>query len=201
MFGNAADSNGGNPNSSKFTLCGDFDAFYMLNGIYTDNHRMLYGCGVFESSFDHSVIPNWFLMSSLTQNSAGVSFQQNELPGGISLTNNDNNNAVFLTTRHSLDNALNNHTTLRGVTPDDLSGYSGIYNANNISALEIPLVDAEKFLRGSLKHILYSGNNTATIATTAKISDASMYVQDFKTLISGNNVYNGSLYFYLGELE
>ncbi|MFW2102954.1 hypothetical protein [Acinetobacter guillouiae] len=201
FFGNAADSDGGNPDSSKFTLCGDFDAFYMLNGIYTDNHRLLYGCGIFESSLDNSVIPSWFLMSSLTQNAAWVSYQQNQLPGGISLTYSENDRGVFFTTRYSLNNDLNNHTTLRGITPDDLSGYSGIYNANNISALEIPLVDAEKFLRGSLKHILYSGNNTATIATTVKISDASMYVQDFKTLISSNNVFNGSLYFYLGELE
>ena len=82
--------------------------------------------------------------------------------------------------------------------PDLSTGYSNIYSGVTIGALEIPFVDSVKKLRGTLKHIFYSGNARGAVqSTTPIISDSSMFLTDGVWVNNGT----GSVYFYLGELE
>src|SRR5690606_8061367 len=51
-----------------FTLCGDSDAFYLLNslsGTSDRSYKFLNGCGLFNSALKSNIVPNWFLITAL----------------------------------------------------------------------------------------------------------------------------------------
>ena len=60
------------------------------------------------------------------------------------------------------------------------------------------MLDNDRYLRGTLKHILYSAKNQSITTTAPVIADNSMYVGD--NVITHQSNVGGFLY-YLGELE
>lgn len=180
----------------RFTLCGDSNAFYLLRNLIsaTDANKILSGCGLYEPSHDVSVIPNWFLMTWLTSNMANTGYNHS-IVGGSPLGGSASTSGFF-TAKNNVANRLTGHTASAPILPDYNSGYSGLYSATNVAALQVPFNDAEKYLRGTLNHICYAGSKHSTSETLPVLGDKSMYVFD-SAIVS--NI--GGFYFYLGELE
>lgn len=180
----------------NFTLIGDSDAFYFLRtATGADNYKTLSGCGLFNSSLNSS-IPQWFLLSSAFKNitaSTGIDFSSNSIGYSTPLAYNETF-AKFLVT-HPMTLTGNSIIGLP-IIPNYVSG-SGTFNANSMSALEIPFADGLSYLRGTFKHIFYSGNALGNISTTPILSDSSMYVSD-AAMVNGTPG-GGGFYFYLGE--
>lgn len=191
-------------NSSRsFTLTGNRDAFYFLINPHTENadtrYKYVMGCGLYDSCLPSDVIPNWFLLSYFTVGAAGTV---------VTNTNRSNqafsnpltfsvNAEKFFTCKYAPSSRLSNSIASFTIKPDYRTGYSNIYGANNIAALQMPIYDDDKHLKGILKHIYYAGTSITQTLTTPIISDSSMYVSDANRVDSG---FGGS-YFYLGELE
>lgn len=197
-----ADSSAPATGNRSFTLCGNKDAFYLLRSIDTSvqQYKTLLGCGLYDSTLDSSVVPNWFLMTKMLSNTAGTPYFYNDTPDGNPLMRGDNFSCFYVPT-YNVANRIISHTTMNGTVPDQLSGFSAIYSANNVSALQIPVFDANKYLRGNLKYVHYAGNNRNTnISTTPVLTDNSMYVWDSAYTFSDTDAVGG-FYFYLGELE
>ena len=184
----------------NFTLLGDSDAFYLVRSLINSNtnNKLLSGCGLFNETLDGLSCPNWFLMATNKITNAGsTSGGFTSIGSGTPLVF-DNPKASFMVTRYDVTNQLQNHLIVTPLIPDLFTGYSDIYSGVAIGALEIPLVDSVKKLRGTLKHIFYSGNARGVVQnTTPIISDSSMFITDGLWVNSGT----GSVYFYLGELE
>lgn len=182
----------------QFTLCGNGDAFYLLkndyhyNG-YPSNKKYLSGCGIFDSSQGEN---DWFLMSYLTSKTAGNSEYQDQMTAGTPMVMSRDAGKFLLT---KVTSSASSHTYANPIVPDYSTGFSDIYSGANVAALQIPFVDDDKKLRGSLKHIFYSGKKHNVVDTTVLISDNSMYVLDNICANSSGNV--GCMYLYLGELE
>jgi hypothetical protein len=186
--------------SRHFTLCGDSSAFYFVPslGISDHKYKVLYGVGLFESALDSDVVPNWFLFTQLRSDNAGQTTGFTNYAGGSPLSFS-NQQAGFFATRYSITNPISSHIFANPIIPDLKTGSSNIYSANNISALEIPFYDDAKHLRGSLKHIYYSGNNkSARVITTPLLEVSEMYVQESIWHQGGDT---GGIYFYLGCIE
>lgn len=191
-------------NSARgFTIVGNTNAFYFVINPHADNtdtrYKYVMGCGLYDSCLPNDVIPNWFLLSYFNTNAANAS---------VTNTNRSNqqfsnpltfsaNASKFYTCAFKPSSKMSNSITTSAITPDYASGTSGIYSSNNIAALQMPIVDADKYLRGTLTHIYYSGNVKSVLETTPMIYGNSMYVLDSNRNGSGF----GSTYFYLGELE
>lgn len=92
---------------------------------------------------------------------------------------------------------LSSHILANLIMPSAGSGRSGDYVASSVAALQIPIYDTDKFLRGSLKHIFYSGNIATVFETTPILANNSMYIYDSAAVGGGI----GGYYFYIGELE
>lgn len=184
-----------------FTLCGDENAFYLMPSMNTFVVKPLFGCGLFKNSIQDTLGKPWFLMSCLTNQVASSTVEIGSTQGLTALTVNSSN-CVFWVTRLGLEKS---HTKATPVVPDFQSGYSGIYSANNISALEIPFYDAQKYLRGVIHHINYMGKRITTTNTNPLISDTSMFVTDNARQTAGNMDNSADkgcgFYFYLGDLE
>jgi len=184
----------------NFTLLGDADAFYFTRSLTPDNHqnKLLSGCGLFNSILDGSIVPSWFLMTTLKVTEAGsTSGGFVSVTGGTPLAF-DADKAKFLSTNYNIISKVVNHTIATSIIPDLLTGRSGIYGATSVAALELPFFDNQNRLRGNLKHIHYSGNNRGNVTqTTPLLSDNSMYIID----AIWANPDAGSVYFYLGEFE
>lgn len=183
-----------------FTLLGDQDAFYLDLSLSLDlTKKEIYGCGIINASLDSSIARSWFLMSTLNNESASTAFTGTSIQGGSPIANSLNS-AKFLIPKYSLANPIQEHTTANPIVPDYFSGRTGLYNANNIAALEIPISDDQKYLRGHLKHIYYCGNMKTHIVTAPILQDNSMYVRD--NVFVGDVTNNtGVIIGYLGELE
>lgn len=183
----------------SFTLIGDNDAFYLLRSMINSdtNNKLLSGCGLFNSTQDAGVCPNWFLMATNKITNAGsTNTGFASIEGGTPLVF-DPTKSNIMVTRYDTSNPVQDHLVATPVIPDLNTGYSNIYSGVLIGALEIPLTDTQKKLRGALKHVLYSGNSRgAVLSTTPIISDNSMFLTDGIWVNSGQ----GSIYFYLGEL-
>ena len=94
--------------------------------------------------------------------------------------------AKILTTSAVSVSSVSNHTYSNPIQPTFTSGIATIFNGGNIGALEIPLYDDSAILRGTLKHVAYSGKSHGAItASTPLLSDNSMYIYDALTP-SGN---------------
>ena len=204
---NVADSIVPSSGNAQFTLVGDFNAFYfMRNFVANGYNKILSGCGLFDGSLPDDLIPNWFLMAySIADPATSYLNMQTHAyatplihaqPFGTTETY-----SKFLLPSYNITNKYTASLDAVGVLPSLQSGYSGIYSSNILSALEVPIVDSAKYLRGTLKHICFDGNNTGARAhTTPLLSENSMYVRDTGIEASGGNTATG-FYFYIGELE
>ncbi|MEQ1419668.1 hypothetical protein [Acinetobacter indicus] len=197
LVNNPRDMNSPAASNQGFTLSGSKDSFYLLNSV--DNSlqfKDLKGCGLYHSSIDTSVIPNWFLMSVLVESGASSTARGTETgsPFGFGETR-----SRFIAPSYLPDNRLSNSALATPVVPDFESGGSNktLFTASNVPALEIPFYDANRFLRGTLPVVCYAGKKgSSNTFTTPILADASMYLWES---ITSN--YGGGIYFYLGELE
>lgn len=196
------------PNGNRaFTIVGDLNAFFLTRSIhlggYEDSAKMKYlvGCGLLNSNSDSTNIRDWFLISPLKANTTASSSQTiGYTLGGMPLLKNWADGRKFIMLKYSAINQLQAHVTAEGIVPDFASGVIGLYSASDIAALEIPVYDYDKFLRGTLRHIAYSGNSRNVKVTTPLLSGSSMYVYDSLDYSNPSYQYAG-FYFYLGELE
>lgn len=203
VFGNYPDSSGGTAASSNFTLVGDKNCFYTVvnenpsGGMW----NVLHGAGLFQSSMLNDVVPNWFLSAHLTDRSAssisGVSMYNGN---GVSMLCHNESAGKFFTPKYDVLSRLSSHIECKPLLLDYRSGISTRYK-NNLPALEVPFLDNDEYLRGTLFHVCYAGKATQEDTLTTLIADSSMYVQDI--VASGGNAsyQKGGFYFYLGELE
>lgn len=184
-----------------FTLCGDSHAFYLLNRTsLSDDSKFLNGCGLFNSSLDANLIPNWFVMAFENSVSAWVSTNRPSAKTGSPLLMNSGSKppSEFILPRYSLNERFLSHVYATPITPNGNSGVNDLYSASHVPALEIPISDNFKYLRGTLKHVFYSGKKETPVATTPIASGASMYLSDRAAhSLSSDAMF----YFYLGELS
>lgn len=192
---------GAEDGNRAFTITGDADAFYLLH-TRTNNsiYKFLHGCGLFESNIAGDT-KNWFLMATDQAVSAGTNYSPlSSIAGGTPLMYSEISSGFFVAKFNSTNN-VNLHVRALPLLPDLQSGYTNIYAANNLSALQVPFSDSDKYLRGNLKHACYAGKKmTSNTFSTPLLSENSMYVYDSAgTNYGGQQV--GGLLFYLGELE
>lgn len=201
-YANATDSTAPSAGNAKFTLVGDKDAFYLLNNFTSaSDDKIIQGCGLVRSALPNDIIPNWFLMSFLNSSAANTNFNVGQIDGATPLIISDSY-GYFYMPKYDITNKLSNHVLSYGVLPDFKSGYSALYALNNLAALEIPIRDFNKYLRGTLSHINYNGTTTGSIYNTTPIlSDSSMYVLENSTKFQNSGGTQTGFYFYLGELE
>lgn len=202
VAGNYSDSNGGAAANSNFTLVGDENCFYTVvnenpgNGIW----NVLHGAGVFQSSMLNDVVPNWFLSAHLTdRNASSISNVSMYNGNGVSMLCHNEKAGKFFTPKYDVLSRLSNHTECKPLLLDYRSGMSNRYK-NNLPALEVPFLDNDGYLRGTLLHVCYAGNLLQENTPTPLIADSSMYVQDIVASGGTASYQKGGFYFYLGEL-
>ncbi|ENX13288.1 hypothetical protein F895_02592 [Acinetobacter sp. CIP 64.2] len=180
----------------QFTLCGSGDAFYFCRPFLSDNRKVISGCGIFNTALDTTMIPNWFLMTSYNSVNASTGQDFSTIEGALPLTYGEAQSR-FLTTKYDVLARIANTDIAKPILYNYSTG-SNAFGSSQVSALEIPFFDNSGFLRGTLKHVLFSGNSKGEIHTTPIISENSMYVAESFMILGG---YAGGMYFYLGELE
>ncbi|ALD03218.1 hypothetical protein AMQ28_13255 [Acinetobacter sp. TTH0-4] len=181
-----------------FTIFGDKDAFYLNRTIGANNaYKLLSGCGVYTNAIDDNVVPPWFLMTSQRYVAANTASTWSSMVGSTPLTWSQSSGSFLIPKNATAETfaAVN----ANGLTPDYRSGTTNLYSANTVSALEIPIFDADKYLRGTLKHVCYSGKMHNTNGqTNTLLSGASLYLWE---TVPGISASLSGLYAYLGELE
>ncbi|WP_284888282.1 hypothetical protein [Acinetobacter variabilis] len=202
--GDQVDSLSPSNGSRDFLIVGNSDYFLGLKGhISADTSPYLFGCGLYDSSLDNSLVPNWFLMSTLTQNAAnaGILFNAGTISGSIPLLTNLVSSSNFFVCNYNLLSKLSQHEAARGILPNNESGFSGLYTANDVNALQIPILSNSKRLLGTLPSICYMGEvNTKTVLTPV-LSGNSMYLAHPAYVAVSGNTRSGGVYFYIGELS
>lgn len=206
IFDTSADTAAPSAGSRSFTICGDKDALYFLASPGTGaNYKTLKGCGLFSSALPNNIVPNWFLMSTLKSDSAAISYQENRAFGATPLTDltaSAYTSHTFHVPTFNEVSPVGAHIHTTPILPDSGTGSTALYSGTEMSALEVPFSDTQKKLRGTLKHVMYSGIDlSALVKTTPVISGSSIYVSDSLAVIANNSVKTGGLTFYLGELE
>ena len=190
-----------NTGVAPFSLCGDKHAVYLINEVTrhtsTVGNKSLKGFGLINTCLADDVIPAWFLaVPDRAGIPAGTSYSLYNT-GGMPTTYSAAACEV-LVPKYNVAIKLSNSVGATPIVPDYNTGLSNLFGSSNVGALEIPIYDGDLFLRGTLKHVCYSGNSRGVINTTPVVAGASMYVCD-NTYGSGGGAAN--LYFYLGELE
>lgn len=200
--GSVAETTGGVAGNKAFNLIGDSSAFYLVNQVNSNaRDNLCFGCGLFNTAIESSVVPPWFLATALTANTANVSFSFIDAVGCTPFIRDTNaSNRVsdsFLVSTFNELTPISNHQDAKAITPDAYSGRTALYPNNEVSALEVPFASGG-YLRGSLPYILYAGK----------------VLTSFSSYLSGNSIYlstpvgaratsgqYSAYYFYLGELE
>lgn len=199
--GNTSDEDEPDAGQRPFTLVGDRDAFWFLRSLLSSTlapqQKLLSGCGIFDGALKENNIPDWFLSTILTNNTANTASNIALSNGGGALASDTLNRAAIFVAKQNIVNKLSSTVHAYPVVPDSNSGLSGIFASSAVSALEIPLYDQDAYLRGTLKHVGYSGRIFSFTATTPLIADNYMYVADRAVTNNGQ----GGFYFYLGGLE
>ncbi|MDP1316009.1 hypothetical protein Q8H44_03720 [Acinetobacter lwoffii] len=183
-----------------FTLFGDQDAFYINRNLgQNTKHKILSGCGLYDSSLPSDTTPNWFLMSTFYEKTAGANDSWGMMQKALPLCRSEQSGAFMLVKYTSTKPTPN--VNGYGLMPDYMTGNTNLYSSNNSAALEIPIYDADKYLRGALKHVNYSGkwHNNISGETTPLIFENSMYL--WETVAVGLGALPGGVMAYLGELE
>lgn len=204
MSSNISDITAPDNGNRAFTLIGDKDAFYMHTAtrVGGNGQKNLRGCGLFNTALPNDVIPNWFLMTytpdtPTAANSNYATYVQN-YPGLTPLNSLAVNSAFFIP-KYSPLQRISKYTKANPILPNYETGATTIYAGTDIPALEIPFVDTEKCLRGTLKHVDYAGNNRkATTQVTPLLAENSMYLWESMVYL---NEEVGGVYYYLGEIE
>ncbi|WP_151725688.1 hypothetical protein [Acinetobacter radioresistens] len=201
---NITDTNVPANGNREFTLIGDKDAFYMHTAtrIGGSGQKNLRGCGLFNASLPNDVIPNWFLMTYTPDiPTAANSNYATYIQGypGLTPLNSFAANSAFFTPKYSPLQRISKYTKANPILPDYATGATTIYAGTDIAALEVPFVDTEKCLRGTLKYVYYAGNNrSATTQVTPLLAENSMYL--WESMVYSNEAVGG-VYYYLGEIE
>ena len=196
---NSSGTSAGSSGARLFTLTGGADCFYLNRGLTPSNGvKYISGAGLFNESIDSSVIPNWFLMTYMSLSGANEGMSPSGVSGGEPLAF-DSSRSSFFTPKYDLYTKLTNHVVGYPIMPDFRTGNTGLHNTPALAPLEIPFYDSNKYLRGSLKHILYCGDiqNESKQQTTPIIRGNSMFIYDSIDLTG----FAGGVYFYLGGLE
>lgn len=183
--------------SPQFSIIGDSDAFYFVKDMatrFTSRQFCLSGAGIFSAN-SVNIEPEWFLMSILTSATAQTSTAIVNRAGSLPITYNKN--GFWL---NNLNKVGATHVVAQAITPDALSGSSNLYGSS-LAPLEIPINDNSAFLRGTLKHVCYSGKNHNVLAITPLQAENSLYAYHPIMVGSSGNGQVGGVYFYLGELE
>ena len=203
----AGSNNGINESSApqngfrNFSLAGDRDAFFIAPAhTLRQNSKHIYGCGLYNSSQPIDVIPNWFLCSSVKPTNASTFLA---LVDKYAVPFNYNNSAsAFLTTKYNPTAPLGFSCDSFPVMPDYQSGQSGVFSSSEFPALEIPFYDADKYLRGSMKHLCYLGVRISySVSSEPSLSKHSMFIKDSCRYAGLDTSNNNGFAFYLGELE
>ena len=193
-----SDENPGSSAAKKFTLVGDKNAFYFQRGIHGDtpNYKVVSGCGLLNESIDSTVIPPWFLMTTLANTSASTTLAWGNIIGGLPLLNSENNCKFFMPTYDVLGkNTI--HTVATPILFTYRSGNDNSLRGNNISALEVPAYDSALHLRGTLKHIAWAGQARSVNGDVLPvIGEKSMYIYDS----AFTQTVPAGFYYYLGEI-
>lgn len=200
--GNYIDSDGGNI-ASNFTIVGNTDCIY--TAINTNqsagNWKVLQGLGLYNKSLPSDVVPNWFLSAYLTSRDAASSSGVNFYNGySNSMLTHNTSVSKFFAPKYNVLQKNSNHIEVDAIL---LNYNSGGYNThkNQISALEIPFLDTDTYLRGTLPIVAWSGNLLSNTFTTPILSDSSMYIYDTLSTGGMSAFQQGGVYFYLGDIE
>ncbi|MDM1272600.1 hypothetical protein [Acinetobacter indicus] len=191
-------SNASSPSAGNraFTLCGDLDAFYLITTqTAAQNKKKVYGVGLFESTTPSEVVPNWFLMTTVSD---AFNFGWN-IPGYFPLMYNANVSQFFCP-RYTPAEFLSAHVVANPIIPNFGTG-TGRYDGLSASFLQIPFSDNQGKLRGTLKHLGYNCNSHDSQSNARPVlAHTSMYVRETVNMVNGGTG-DGSVYLYLGELE
>jgi hypothetical protein len=199
--GNISDEGEPDAGQRPFTLVGDRDAFWFLRSLISSSlapqQKLLSGCGIFDDALKENNIPDWFLSTILTNNTANTASNIALSNGGGALASDILNRSALFVAKQNAVNKLSAHVDAYPIVPDSNSGLSGLFAASDVSALQIPIYDQNSYLRGTLKHASYSGHIFSFTTTTPLIAGGVMYIADRAITNNGH----GGFYFYLGELE
>jgi len=185
-----------------FTISGDKDAFYFVRAVLSNagHYKGVYGCGIVESQLQDDLIPPWFLMTFLQYIPASTGYLLTSAPGSAAPFFNTKEASKLYMPKYNPLNIYQEHSSVYSAVPDYESGYSDLFGADVMPAISVPLYDDLGHLRGSLKHIHYTGKSLAnTTNTTAHLDGDSMFVTDRCYASRSSNV--GGVAFYLGELN
>ena len=198
-MGASSESSNTPTGNSNFTLVGDADCFYLNLSVTPDSaEKSLRGCGLFRSTLDTSIIPNWVLLSLTWDATADSSIYiaNGNSPIGVTPLMTNNDCAKFQALRHDQNEQLKSSIWASPILPDLNSG-TGLFSGATPAALEIPFLDEFSILRGTLMHVCYLGDRIKILNTLPILSEKSMYVSDSQDIFRSV----GGLCFYLGELE
>ncbi len=179
-----------------FLICGDKDAFYFHRTFRVFGETaQITGMGLINSAYTDNGFDDWFIHCSTVAGSAGTSYNPYNLTGSNPFFHAEAQSSGYM---FLAANTSSSHTVAYPIVPDFFSGESTRFSGSVFSALEIPIVDHGKKLRGSFKHACYSGNNLL----------ASGLIRQWgaNSLLSENSMYvflgrSKACVFYLGELE
>lgn len=199
-----ADSDSINTNGNgQFTLIGDRDAFYFLTSIHSNfpNRKIMMGCGLFDSVLDNSLIHNWFLGGTITQQTAANFYNTIYNSPNMTMLCGDDVSGKFLVLKHNPVNPLIDHTYANCSITGYRSGVNDLHSKSLIAATSLPFGDDDGFLRGNLKHVCFSRKNHLHHQATPIIAESSMYIYENLYNNPGAGNVMGGFYFYMGELE
>lgn len=185
----------------NFTIVGNKNHFFFSIQIKAwDETRKLNGCGLFDSSRDNSIVPNWFLISYVRDAAASTGVMAYTLDYGTPLNGLSLNSASgFLVPSHNVINKLQAHTRAIPVLATGRSGHTSAGFNADFGAVQIPFYDAQGRVRGVLPTICYAGNSITSNQTSMSLQESSMFVSDRAAGSQGAG--SGGFHFYLGELE
>ena len=198
VMGGDGESSIPNNGARNFTLIGDQDCFYLDRSMTAGSvDKILCGCGLFNSALPDDVVPPWFLAAYTRINTAnnGLYYANQARDTGTHPFMFGANEASVQIPKFDALSRISNSRWAIPLMPSYASGGADYYK-NNVAALEIPLVDSDTYLRGTFKHIAYSGKALGSVNTSPFISENSMYVYDSLSIFRSV----GGILFYLGEL-
>ena len=190
-----------------FTLVGDEDAVYVHNSVTVGatsqlQNKALRGFGIMDAVTDSSIIPPWFLMVPDRKGIPADTSKTLYDVGGMPLSYGGGAQR-FLMPRYTPLAKMSDSIDVTPIMPDNSTGRTDLFSNTHCAALQIPVYDSLGNLRGTLKHVCYSGNSRGFIETLPLLSGNSMYVADnvYGRFGSGSASGESSVYHYLGELE
>lgn len=178
-----------------WSIVGDKDAFYFSRAMIASNQlKIISGCGLYNTATDTDPF-NWFLATTRPDYAAStnLNFTSGTMIGSIPFTYNLQRSKWYVP---HVAYRTNDSTDAIMIGKDYTSGIGSI-DGINVTAIEIPFYDNQNNVRGTMKHIAYSGNNRGFPGPQPITSGKSMYFTD-SVLTSSSG---GHMYYYLGEWE